>query len=288
MATVPVLAAAKRSYGFLYEYRGHFVAIAWPWLLGLVALNLLVIALLGPQAMGFTPPGQQAQTVAASPANAAVQIALFAASAIIGAAVAVAWHRTLLLGPEAGGANRLKVDARALRYFGYVALVNLAAGVLGVSLGVAAGIAASFLGTAFGLGFASVGLSQVFVLIGLLFGGYLAARWTILFPAVAIDDPSVRLQASWEATRGNGWRILAGTVLVMLPLLAVYGVLFIPAILLVSAVGGGLVGLWLAAGYAVAVQTAMAFLTGVLIAGFMSLCYDVLIRGGGPQSAAEG
>ncbi len=265
---IPMIAAARRTYGFLWEHREHFVRVSWPWVLGLVVATTAAQILIGAPAATMSP---DSGVGAGMMTGSLLSIAISLFSVLVGAAVAVTWHRTLLLGPTADGADKLNLDRRTLIYFGYVMLINLVVGLV-------AGLAGALLGGVLSLAAGTAGMVLGFG-VGFLLVGYLTARWTMLFPAIAVGDDSVRITRSWEATRGNGWRILLGSLLAMVPIMIVYLILLIP--LTVMAMGGGslLISMVMAL-----IQTPLSFLIGVILAGYMSLCYDVLIRGGGPGS----
>lgn len=116
------------------------------------------------------------------------------------AAIAVLWHRHILLG-EALTIRMAPVNARVARYFALTLLVALAM----ASLPLIALTALS--------GTPALALVPALVLACL----YVALRVQLVFPATAIGDLAMTPGRSWALTRGNGWRLLGGFVLVTLP-----------------------------------------------------------------------
>ena len=48
---------------------------------------------------------------------------------------------------------------------------------------------------------------------------YLWCRFSLILPSVALDEPERSLRKTWAATTGNGWRILFGGILAIVPIL---------------------------------------------------------------------
>jgi hypothetical protein len=117
------------------------------------------------------------------------------------AAIAVLWHRHILLG-EGLTVRMAPLNARVARYFALTLLIALAMASLPL-------IAL----TALGGGAAALVVVPALVLACL----YVALRVQLVFPATAIGDLAMTPGRSWALTRGNGWRLLGGFVLVTLP-----------------------------------------------------------------------
>jgi len=134
-------------------------------------------------------------------------------------AFAVAWHRATLLGERPRGAIGGRLGGREARYMGWVLLLMLAAFLVMV-LGA---ISLDLL-----LGSAADDMLQIDVILLLLFAViFLATRFILLLPGVALGDPRAGLGWSWRLTRGHGFRLFLAFCTVSLPLLVLkYALIF--------------------------------------------------------------
>jgi hypothetical protein len=174
------------------------------------------------------------------------------------AAVAVAWHRRILLS-EPLPLRFAPVTAQVGRYMAFWAVVVAVVGLPGVL------VALLILGA---LGTTAVGAGGALVAVLALLSLGAAMRLQLVFPAAAIGEPAVTLRASWRATRGNAWRLLAGTLLVSLPPAAA-GVLLSLALGALANVTGSLVLGWLGE----LAPVAGAWVQTPLLAAFLSYAY---------------
>lgn len=148
-----------------------------------------------------------------SPAVLLVDIVALAATV----AMAVAWHRHIL---EDAPLTRwmAPLDAGALRY--------LWRSILCTGMGFGVLLAAS---TVLVLGTVVTGtefhperldrspLMAVTFVLAVLVATYLVGRLQLVFPAAAIGDGATGFFGSWQITKGNGWRLALGLLLVALP-----------------------------------------------------------------------
>ncbi|MEK0083481.1 hypothetical protein [Benzoatithermus flavus] len=133
------------------------------------------------------------------------------------AAIAVAWHRHILLN-EPLTKRMAPLDARVARYFVLTVLVALLMSTVPALVFVLSG--GAFL--AAGPGAAAPGLGPLLSgPLAALVCLYLALRLQLVFPATAIGDETTTFRRSWELTRGHGWRLLLGFLLIALPVAAV-------------------------------------------------------------------
>lgn len=128
------------------------------------------------------------------------------------AAVAVAWHRHILLGEPLDG-RMAPLNARVARYFALTVLLAIAMSAPPLLALAAAGGAAPGEGGGASLGGGALVAVPAVVLAAL----YAALRLQLVFPATAIGDAGMGFARSWAATRGNGWRLLVGFLAVTLP-----------------------------------------------------------------------
>jgi hypothetical protein len=255
MTKLPAGRLARHAYlDAIGNWRG-LVRVGGPWLL--LAWALLLLAR-GGSAL-FTAAADLAATVGA-------------------AAVAVAWHRHILLG-EPLTQRMAPLDARVARYFALTVLLALLVGAApllallllggGAALGEPGGDAVPG-------GGGGAGLALLLVPATVLACLYVALRLQLIFPATAIEDRGMTLASSWGLTRGNGWRLFAGFLMATLPaaLAAVLATLFLS---------------WAAAATGSVVLGALADLAAVanpwlqapLIAAFLSYVFIFLRQGGG-------
>ena len=255
MTKLPAGRLARHAYlDAVGNWRG-LVRVGGPWLL--LAWALLLLARGG--SVFFMMAADLAATVGA-------------------AAVAVAWHRHILLG-EPLTRRMAPLDARVARYFVLTVLLALLVGAVpllaflllggGAPLGAPEGDVAP--------GGGGGGLALLLLPAIALACLYVALRLQLVFPATAIEDRGITLARSWGLTRGNGWRLFAGFLMATLPaaLAAVLATLFLSWA--ADATGSIVLG-------ALADLAAVAnpWLQAPLIAAFLSFVFLFLRQGGGP------
>jgi hypothetical protein len=174
------------------------------------------------------------------------------------AAVAVAWHRRILL-QEPLPARFAPVTALVGRYMAFWVVVVAVVALPGVLL------ALLILGA---LGTDAAGVGGVLVAILSLLALAAAMRLQLVFPAAAIGERTVTLSVSWRATRGNAWRLLAGMLVVSLPPAAAGALLSLGLGALADASGSLVLG-WLGE----LAPVAGAWVQAPLLAAFLSYAY---------------
>ncbi|HMR29762.1 MAG TPA: hypothetical protein PKA13_02515 [Geminicoccaceae bacterium] len=234
---LPARELVARTYQDVIANRDGLVRIGLPWLVGPFVLNVLGTAIEG------------------------VVVSLIAdlASFVGLSAIAVAWHRHVILGEPLSGPIA-SVNGRVLRYLLLGVLVSL----LAVIPGILIVSAASTVGLVDGEG----SLLSVLALAAAFFAAVMVfARLQLVFPGVAIGDPA-GLRGSWQMTRGNGGRLLAGLLLTILPVIG--------AVLLAQLIGAAFNGLGAAkagAFLALAAASLGSWLQAPLVAAFLSFSY---------------
>ena len=115
-------------------------------------------------------------------------------------------HRFILLGDNVSQKFGVSLPgAREIRFFGWVILVGF--------LSKIATVIPVFIGIKMG-----VKPSDTFILLSLIPGIYIAARFSLIFPAVAVDKRPTAIWA-WQQSRNNGLRL---TLLLALPVVLTY------------------------------------------------------------------
>jgi hypothetical protein len=176
-----------------------------------------------------------------------------------GSAVAIGWHRVLLLGERPLAALRPR---KAILEFVGLLLVAwvLSTTVLGLALA-----ALDALQPVLQYGLATA-MAVAFALIFLFF----ISRWLPAFPALAVGDARIRFRQSlrWPAMpEGQRWRILPGTLVAALPVLLV-------EIFAIRGSDNELARLVL-----MAVDATLIYAMAALVAGYSSALYRRIVEG---------
>jgi len=187
------------------------------------------------------------------------------AEQIFGMAFAVGIHRFVLLAEAPAGFQFFRWDRHFVQYV-VVALLLLvmAASALLMAVGALGGDPTAQSPAVSGIG-------ALFSLFVMVFAALILSRFSLALPATALGDP-VRPRQIWQMTGGNGWRLLATAMLVVLPFVMLDSALNIQII-----GAGGIAKIVLVALLRLIVAAQLVVTTIML-----SLSYDVLIRGGGP------
>lgn len=139
----------------------------------------------------------------------------------------VAWHRLVMKDyveaapePSGGSAGGRASGRRASLYFLQFLLLSI---LFVVVFAAAMLAAAAVLHGIYFFSFGSpdyntkIGIGYVALFIGLLPALYVATRLALALPGTAVDRRA-RFEQAWEASAGNGWRMVAVTGLAMLPI----------------------------------------------------------------------
>lgn len=235
MPKLPAGKLARHAYLDLIANVRGLIRIGGPWLLLAWAVLLL---------------GESGGFLAAL-ANLAVTLGV--------AAIAVAWHRHILLG-EPLSQRMAPLDARVARYFALTVLIAVIMSILPLlALYLSGGGAPS---TNQAGGALIVMMAVVFACL------YATLRIQLVFPAIAIGDATVSLARSWELTRGNGWRLVGGLLIVTMPV--AMALLILAYFLGQAAATTGSIALLALADLA---TVANAWLQAPLIASFLSYAF---------------
>jgi len=166
---------------------------------------------------------------------------------------AVGWHRLILLRAGTGGGLGIGFGRREIAFLGRVWACFLGVLMFSVAFTVFEFLLAGLL-RANPQGFVVIAMLGFTLVVG-----YVLGRIGLSFAGLSIDQP-MTFAASWQATRGEGFRILAIYLLVVIGWLVV-GLLF--------SFLAGLLGLGYAAPYA------LMFINAVLSAGFIALLVTI-------------
>lgn len=244
---LPIEAVVKRSFLFAWESRA---VLAQPYVI--YAVLTIIADLLLSQVL--------------SPDNHVVLYGITAAEQIFAMAFAVGIHRYVLLAELRPGFQFFRWDRHFVQYVLIALLLLILA--MTAALMIFGVVGSDPAHATNGMG----GATALFGLAVMLVVGLVLSRLALALPLAAIGD-QVRTRAVWQATDGNGFRLLATMLLTFLPFLVVEAAL----IHLLPDPGGGLLE---------AVITVLLGLISpiqlIVVTIMLSLSYDVLIRGGGP------
>lgn len=235
---LPVRELIVRTYGQLVASFDGFVRIGLAWLILPLVLNVLASAI-GDGGVLLGILGDIVSLLGLS-------------------AIAVVWHRHVLLGEPLAG-PMAPVDRRVFKYLSLGVVVSLLAALPGFVL---LTVTSATMGAGEGL------LSSLILLAAAMVAILVFARLQLVFPGTAIGDPAAGLRGSWVLTRGNGIRLLSGILLTILPVLAavllaqLLGALF-------HSVGADKLGAFLA----LLAASVGGWLQAPLVAGFLSYAY---------------
>ena len=143
---------------------------------------------------------------------------------VVGASIAVAWHRFTLAGEAVASATYLRLDARVWSYISVAGLMLLLTLPFLVS---------TYLFTKHSIALGAVGSGGQpaeldgyyfslfpFMLVSMLVSLFLTTRLCLLLPARALGHDGFSWGDSWRLTSGNFWRLFGGGSVCYLPLLA--------------------------------------------------------------------
>jgi hypothetical protein len=188
---------------------GALGTLAWSWLLVLLVVSAGLYWTFWPSEMAARETG--------SGGSSALFLATYMTSSIAGAAVAVGWHRFLLLGEDPLSRPSLALDGRVVRYFAtLLALVVIFfLPVLLIDI-----LTPWIEETRDGELDASAVATIVYSVAAIILIPFVN-RMMLILPAIAVEAAPPSLGSAWRYTRRNTWRLLFGTVLTLLPIIAI-------------------------------------------------------------------
>jgi hypothetical protein len=250
----PVVSITRQALSLLLRNIDEYLRVALPGM-----LLMLVVWLIYQQTDPSSPPPTTKRLFAWWVATQASLIALMVLAPL---AIAVAWHRRLLLGAAAP-------RPRSTAYARYAARLTLIVFLLSfVSNNVRLGMIAN--------GFDAVTAGFAYAAF-LLLGGIAVCRCSLTLPAVACGQAGAGIFASWIMTRGNAFRIFAGCAF----LLGCVDVFYRSA----GIVLGGLVGSFGIAAASAPAAAVLSALTWTLAIGLLSTYFSLAYRFfAGPQN----
>jgi hypothetical protein len=219
---VPIFATAAASFRFVLTHRRELVRVG---LLAVPAFMIVELAMDVFDSRRLSGFGLNLQAV-----KALTELLL---RAIIAAVLLVAWHRVVLLkASERAAAPPLALGLRELHYL-FIWLLLSAAFLTIFAITAALTVAVQFLAMLGAyLVLLLLGLNQTLVVgqrdqlmivlwISVFFAvpvaSYVTGRLSLVLPALAVDRRRPLRQA-WRMSSGNGWRLVAASLVVLIPM----------------------------------------------------------------------
>jgi len=250
---LPIDVVFKRSFFYAWESRAVLIR---PYLIYML-VTILADLLLGESAKS---------------ANGLRLYLLTGLEEVFAMAFAVGIHRFVLLHEAPGGFRFFRWDRHFLQYL-LTAVTLFLLGLLAVvpAVGIAGGAAGP-------VGSGAVGIAALFGLAFAVAAALVLSRMALTLPSAALGDGTT-MRDIWDRTAGNGMRLLGVTVMTVLPFMAIQAILLH---LLPAADDPLATGFSLAEILVTIVWGLISPIQLVVVTIMLSLCYDVLVRGGGP------
>lgn len=263
---LPVWKTIADVYIVTARHLGDLIRIAWPWLVLLIALSAALYAAYYDTERAATTGGTSSSML---------WILTLTASTIIGALIAVPWHRSILLGEHQTLSHGLALDSRK---FAYVAkAVAIIASLLLPLVAVTRTGSAEPESDAGTKAISEFSLADFWpVLFFLLFFALIFAlnRLSLILPATAVDNRDATLRTAWRATRGNTLRLaFVSVVATFLPCLFPLGLGYLLAPAAIAALDANTAPNVIAFAVANTINEFLTILFGMLFVTFLSLAY---------------
>jgi hypothetical protein len=166
--------------------------ISWPWYAVFVPVVVALSAWLD-HATGGNPEAKPALTVL-------INLVITLITLLAFAAIAVNWHRYILLDEVPRGSEIFRLDDTTWRYFGNLLLITLAVTVAGAVIGLPLTIVGGMLG--------AIQALVILIIVVVPIVGVLAMRMGVKLPAVALGRSDFLMRDAWSVTKGNNLAIL--------------------------------------------------------------------------------
>lgn len=199
------------------------IRMTWPWMALIAVAQILNMSAL---------PGTQ-QSTDLEISKLAMPVAVILGSLILilctlgVASIAVSLHRYILLGEEARGLYKARIDRLVWRYLGNLVLVQLGVVCSALVAFIVLWLAYAALGLVLPQWLA-VGLVWIAGAAGFLWLGQAFLRISTKLPAVALGREDYGFRRAWEDSRGNGWGVFGFWFVLLLFSFAVLALLFLP------------------------------------------------------------
>lgn len=230
MSSFRAIPAVGHVLGTVARNIGPAIRMSWPWL-AIYAIVQGIGLLLFPDLQKVFAGGDNALENAES-GTGIMFLTLLVLSTLAFSSLAVNWHRFMLLGEEAEGGERLRIDGLVFRYIGNAFL----GGLIGGGLSLLAIIPVMILGFAW---WRELGIVIIASLFAIVYLGMLVVlqRLFLKLPAIALERDDYGFGSAWADSGGNNLRIAGFIVLLSIILLIALVVLGVPLAFLMIAQG---------------------------------------------------
>lgn len=202
---LPVWKTTREVFAVTFRHLGDLLRFAWPWLLVLIAVSGALYA-------AYYDSERTVMAAGGTGTN-SLWVLTLAVSTILGALIAVPWHRRILLGEHQTLRKSLSLDATKFAYTAQAAAIMATLCLPLAVVKLADPVAPEAQATIDLL----ITVSFTLVLLTLLFA---SNRISLILPATAVGNHTVTLGGAWRATRGNTLRLaLVSIVATILPLM---------------------------------------------------------------------
>ena len=267
---LPVFATIRDVFAVTARHIGELFQVAWPWLIALMAVSGVVYWSLYPIELQSLSESGRGSNV--------LWCTSLLASTVIGAMIAVPWHRRILLGENQSLHSGLALDARKVSYA--VKAVLLMAAMAAPAVLMFSFMPPTGAETEFSDQDALWTVAIIAWLAVLLF---LMNRFSLALPATAVGDPNASFAHAWRTSKGNTLRLaLVSFLATLLPFLLLFAAL--------EQVLPGQMNLVIASettprlSFTIAnvISEFMAMVIGMLYVTFLSLAYRHFVGAIGP------
>lgn len=228
MSYFRAIPAASHVLGTVARNIGPAIRMSWPWLAIYATVQAVGLLLFPDLEKMFA--GDRAAFTDAAPGTGIMFLTLLVLSTLAFSSLAVNWHRFMLLGEEAEGGERLRLDATVFRYMGNAMLIGLVVSIFSLLAIVPVMSVALDASTI-------AGAVLFMVIYFMMFIGHLVlySRLFLKLPAIALERDDYGVANAWADSSGNNLRIAGFIVLLSIILLIALVVLGVPLAFLMIA-----------------------------------------------------
>lgn len=210
---LPVFATIRDVFVVSARHAGDLLRFASPWLIAVAVITGALYALY------FDT--ERASIAATGAGTNALWSLTFAASTIIGALIAVPWHRSILLTEPQSLSSGVALTPTKIAYVAKACALML---VLSLPLIVAMMMPTSAENTEGGSAIATSDAMFFLLVAVFIVWMFVMNRVSLILPATAVDNSAVGIAQSWSSTRGNTLRLaVVSFVATLLPMLVPLG-----------------------------------------------------------------
>src|SRR5262245_13186735 len=192
MRPLPVIAALTHAFQSVWHNRMVALRMSWIWY-AIVAVALAAGSQVIASSGGVDPQ---------SPTPDLILIGMALVILLINSALAVHWHRYILLDEVPGTFDTLRLNGKVWRYFGNTLLIILSTMIGSIIAAI------PFILIALGIGTPQL-VPLATMLAVLIIISFCFLRLGIKLPSIALGIPDFRFSDAWRVSAGNAFRICA-------------------------------------------------------------------------------